>query len=134
MSGSAPSVGSFGRGLYLGLGVLFLVLAALGTVLPLLPTTPFVLLAAACFARSSPRLLAWLRRSPLFGPLLRDWERERGVRLHVKVVAIATVALVVGASLAFGGLSRPLRIALVLLSAVGIGVVLRLRTVRDPSA
>lgn len=133
MSGSRLSA-RFGRGLFLALGVLFLVLATLGTVLPLLPTTPFLLLAAACLARSSPRLLAWLRRSPLFGPLLRDWERDRGVRLHVKVVAVTTVVLVVGASLAFGDLSRPLQIALVLLSAVGIAVVLRLRTVRDPGA
>jgi uncharacterized membrane protein YbaN (DUF454 family) len=125
-------VWSFGRGLYLGLAVLFLLLATLGAVLPLLPTTPFVLLASACFARSSPSLQAWLRRSPLFGPLLRDWERDRGVRLHVKVVAIATVVLVVGASLAFGELSRALHVALVVLSAIGIVVVLCLRTVRDP--
>ena len=58
-------------------GILFVVLGAIGAVLPLLPTTPFVLVAAWCFARSSPRLHRWLLESRLFGPMLRDWEENR---------------------------------------------------------
>lgn len=119
------------RWLWLCLGVLFVALAVLGAFLPLLPTTPFVLLASACFARSSPRLQAWLRRSRLFGPLLTDWERHRGVRSHVKVVAVSSIVLAVSASLLFGGLSAALRIVLLALGALGIAVVLRLRTIRD---
>jgi uncharacterized membrane protein YbaN (DUF454 family) len=117
--------------LWLVLGVLFVALAALGVALPLLPTTPFVLLASWCFARSSPRLQAWLRRSPLFGPLLRDWERDHGVRLHVKISAVAIVVLVVGGGLWLGDLPTWARVALVVLAVIGITVVLRLRTV-DP--
>jgi uncharacterized membrane protein YbaN (DUF454 family) len=119
------------RPLWLVLGVLFVALAALGVVLPLLPTTPFVLLASWCFARSSPRLQKWLRRSPLFGPLLRDWERDHGVRLHIKISAVAIVVLVVGASLLLGDIPAWARVVLVVLAAIGIAVVLRLRTV-DP--
>jgi len=117
------------RWLYLCLGVLFVALAVLGAFLPLLPTTPFVLLASGCFVRSSPRLAAWLRRSRLFGPLLTDWEQHRGVRLHVKVTAVTMIVLAATASLVFGALSPALRIVLLVLAAVGIAVVLRLRTI-----
>ncbi len=117
------------RWLHLSLGCCFLALAVLGAILPLLPTTPFVLLASASFARSSPRLRAWLHGSKLFGPLLADWERERGVRLHVKVTAVATIAVVVVVTLVLDALVGLLRWLLVLLALVGIVVVLKLRTV-----
>lgn len=119
------------RALYLALGALCFALAVLGVALPVLPTTPFLLLTSWCLVRSSPRLNEALRRSPLFGPLLRDWEDRRGVRVHVKVTAVATIAIAVAASFFSGGLSTPLRVVLVLLGFVGATVVLRLRTVRD---
>jgi len=80
------------RTLLLTAGLAALVLAVAGMVLPLLPTTPFLLLAAACFARSSQRMHRWLLGSPAFGPILRDWEERGAVRLRVKIVA--TVLLV----------------------------------------
>ena len=65
------------RLLYLGFGFASLALGAAGIVLPLLPTVPFMLLAAFCFARSSPRMEAWIVGHPRFGPHIRAW-RERG--------------------------------------------------------
>src|SRR5688500_7861936 len=65
------------RLLYLGLGFASVGLGALGVLLPLLPTVPFMLLAAFFFARSSPRLEAWIVGHPRFGPHVRAW-RERG--------------------------------------------------------
>jgi hypothetical protein len=65
------------RLLYLGLGFASVALGAAGILLPLLPTVPFMLLAAFFFARSSPRLEAWLVDHPRFGPHIRAW-RERG--------------------------------------------------------
>lgn len=62
-------------------------LAVVGLMLPLLPTTPFVLLAAACFARSSVKLHGWLLAHGVFGPILRDWERFGAIRRRVKILA-----------------------------------------------
>lgn len=119
------------RPLLLALAGFSFALAVLGVFLPVLPTTPFLLLTSACLVRSSPRLNEKLRRSPLFGPLLRDWEEHRGVRLHVKVTAVSLIALVVGWSLFFRELSIPLQVLLCSLAALGAYVVLRLKTVRD---
>lgn len=119
------------RYVLLALAALFFVLAVLGAFLPVLPATPFLLLTSWCLVRASPRLNEKLRRSPLFGPLLRDWEAYHGVRLHVKVTALSVLALAVTGSLVFGNLTTWLRVVLVVLAAVGAAVILRLRTVRD---
>lgn len=71
------------------LGGIFLVLAVLGVFLPLLPTTPFLLLASACFARSSTKLHNWLRNHGSFGRYLRDYEDGHGIPLRAKVIAMA---------------------------------------------
>jgi uncharacterized membrane protein YbaN (DUF454 family) len=114
----------------LTLGGLFLGLAILGAFLPLLPTTPFLLLASFFFVRSSPRMADWLERSPLFGPLLSDWRQQRGVRLHVKLTAVGAIAAVVGWSLYDDRLQPGLKWLLCVLAGIGLFVVLRLKTVR----
>jgi len=111
------------------LAALFFALAVLGAFLPILPTTPFLLLTSWCLVRSSPRLHAALHRSALFGPLLADWERHRGVRAHVKAAAVGAIALAVGGGLWLGDLGTAGSVALVALAAVGLTVVLRLPTV-----
>ena len=120
------------RGAYVCVGCLFVALAGLGAALPVLPTTPFLLVASACFVRSSPALNQRLLRSRLFGPLLRDWQQHRGVRLHVKVTAVTVMLGTVAASILFGELSLPLLMLLILLALIGLVVVLRLPLVRDP--
>lgn len=76
---------------YLTLGWLAIVLGTLGIVLPLLPTTPFVLLAAWCFSRSSPRFHHWLLwRSP-FGRYLRHWQQHRAMPPGAKARAIGLI-------------------------------------------
>ena len=69
-------------------GVLAVVLGVIGIVVPLLPTTPFLLLAAACFARGSQRMHGWLLNNRVFGKFLSDYEQGRGIPVRAKVVAL----------------------------------------------
>ncbi|GAB3384180.1 YbaN family protein [Azotobacter armeniacus] len=69
-------------------GLLSLALGVIGIFLPLLPTTPFLLLAAACFMRSSRRFYLWLVGHPYLGPWIRDYLDGRGIPLKVKVYAV----------------------------------------------
>jgi uncharacterized membrane protein YbaN (DUF454 family) len=119
------------RVIFLVLGLFFVALGGLGAALPVLPTTPFLLLASACFVRSSPVLHRWLLRSRLFGPLLRDWQQRRGIRLHVKLTAVTVLFTVVAASVVWGNLPWYLLVALIGLALVGLIVVLRLPVITD---
>ncbi len=80
-------------------GWLSVALAVLGVVLPLLPTTPFVLLAGWCFARSSPRFHHWLLYRSWFGSYLRHWQQYRAMPPGAKPRAIALVAVTFAISL-----------------------------------
>ena len=77
------------RRLYLVLGLAFMALGFVGVFLPLLPTTPFLILAAACFARSSPRLENWLLDHPRFGPMLCDWRARGAIPWKAKLMSLA---------------------------------------------
>lgn len=99
-----------------------------GIVLPVLPTTPFMLLAAACFARSSARFHHWLLTHPLFGATVREWELYRSVRRRTKRIAILSMAATLAVSIVFFVEYRPLQIALAL-----FGVVLAVYLQRLPS-
>lgn len=112
-------------------GFFFVGLATLGVILPVLPTTPFLLLASGFFLKSSPASNQWLLRSRIFGPFLRDWQERKGVRLSVKVTAIAMILIVVTVSIFSGKLSQPLLITLLVLAAIGLIVVIKLPLVRD---
>ena len=84
----SPSRSAAARFLYKALGLAMVGLAVAGVFLPLLPTTPFLIVAAWAFARSSPRLDAWLRGHRLLGPLLRDWEERGVIPLYAKALAV----------------------------------------------
>ena len=114
------------KALLIGVGGLALGLGLLGVVLPGLPTTPFVLLAAACFAKASPRLYRRIVGNPLLGPMVRDWEAHRSLPVKVKLIAIGSMTLMVGLSVwHFAG--RPgLQAALVVLGVIGAVVVGRI--------
>ena len=99
-------------------GVVSLTLGGIGVFLPLLPTTPFVLLAAGCFAGSSPAMHRWLCRSRFFGEYIENYRTNAGVSKSVKVRAI--VFLWAGLALSAAAVHKP--IVRIILAVVGICV------------
>jgi uncharacterized membrane protein YbaN (DUF454 family) len=117
----------------LALGTVFLGLGLLGVVLPGLPTTPFVLLAAACYVRSSRRLYAWLVGHKVFGKLIRDFQEQRAIPKAAKIASVATMTVMVTISALF--LLKPLwtKLLVAALGAAGALVVLLFPTARPRS-
>ena len=120
------------RTLYKPLGFAFLLLGLLGIPLPVLPSTPFILLAAWFFARSSEKWHSWLLSSELFGPMIRDWDDNRCISCRTKVVAILAMMIAGGASVAFALEDTWLRIGTLLLMAIGGATVLSIKTCARP--
>ncbi len=123
---SVPTVTGVKKVLYLGLAALFFVLGALGVALPVLPTTPFLLLTSYFLIRTSPRLNRVLLQSPVLGQVLKEWQQAGGVRLSVKIQAISIVLTIILVTLIFSTLSITLKTVLVVLACIGILVVIRL--------
>lgn len=114
-----PALSPLLRGLLTAAGFLCVALGVIGIFLPLLPTTPFLLLAAACFARSSPRFHAWLLSNRTFGPLIHQWEKNRTIPRKTKWVAIGLMSATLGTSIVF--FVQPLWLK-ALLSLLGLGL------------
>ncbi len=108
-------------------GFLFVALGAVGVFLPLLPTTPFLLLAAACFARSSERFYRWLLGNRWFGAYVRDYREGRGVPVRVKIFTLALMWGAILLSVAFAVSNLFVRIILVVIAA---GVTLHIVSIR----
>lgn len=79
--------------MFLVAGFLLVGLAALGIFLPLLPTTPLLLLAAGCFANSSEKWHRWLVEHNVFGPIIHNWHEHRCIPRRAKIIAIASILL-----------------------------------------
>lgn len=112
------------RAALLAAGWLSLGLGILGIFLPLLPTTPFLLLSAICFSKASPRLHAWLLAHPKFGPVIVDWQTRRVIPLKAKILATVLMAPTVLAATVFGeGRPVAVRAGLLVLAAGVMGFV-----------
>ncbi len=107
------------KGFLVCAGSLFVGLGIMGVVLPLLPTTPFLLLAAACYAHSSERFYVWLLTNRVFGQYLRDWRENRGIPLMTKIWIIAVMLCTMAVTAIF---FVPLLPVQVILMAIAVGV------------
>ncbi|QYY33305.1 MULTISPECIES: YbaN family protein [Cupriavidus] len=114
--------------MWVTLGALSLLLGIIGIFLPVLPTTPFVLLAAACFARGSERFHGWLLEHPRFGPLVSDWQRHHSIPLRAKCLALVMMWTSMSAT-AWLMRARPLASAALIACAAAVSIwMLRLPT------
>jgi uncharacterized membrane protein YbaN (DUF454 family) len=105
---------------WIGLGWLFVILGVVGIVLPLLPTTPFLLVAAICFSRGSQRMHDWLINHPTLGPPIVNWQTNRTITRKIKVVALLSMAGLFGISLLLGINEKVLFLQGPVLSVVGV--------------
>ncbi len=123
--------GNLVRAILLVLGTLFLATGTLGIFLPLLPTTPFFLLAAACFARSSKRFYRWLLYNRLFGSYIRNYREGKGIAIRVKIFTLALLWGTITYSAFFVVDALYLRIILLVI-AVGVTIhILKTRTLKQ---
>ena len=115
------------RWLFLVAGFLLVGLATLGIFLPLLPTTPLLLLAATCFANSSEKWHRWLTEHNIFGPIIRNWHEHRCIPLRAKIVAVASILVFGTYSIGFAIKNPYLQIPGAILLLIGLVYVLRIR-------
>lgn len=123
--------GRSARLLWLCIGCAALALGAIGVVVPLLPTTPLVLVAAFAFSKSSPRLRLWLVRHHIFGQLIIDWETHGAIALRHKILACAAMMLVLVASFLAGLSITILMVQLICMSAAAAYILTRPSVGRD---
>lgn len=106
------------RLIWAAIGALCLLLGGLGLVLPLLPTTPFILLAAFALARSSDRWHGWLLNHHVFGPMIADWRAHRAISVRARALSVLAMGAAFAGSVATGASGTVLIIqAVVLMSA-----------------
>jgi hypothetical protein len=120
------------RHLLLACGWIALALGVVGLFLPVLPTAPFVLLAAACFARSSERLHDWLIEHPVFGAHIESYLAGKGLHRRTKAIALATLWVSVGVSALLLVPFLIVDLALVLIATAVTVYLLRLPTCESP--
>lgn len=118
------------RVLLASIGILATALALIGLFVPLLPTTPLLLLAAACFMRSSDRLYRWLIGNRWFGPVIQSYRAHRAVPRRTKTVALILLWSVIGSSVLLAGSWWVRGLLLVIASLVTVHVA-RLRSTED---
>ena len=110
--------------MWVSLGSLFVGLGAIGVIVPGLPTTPFLILAAACYIRSSQRLYDWLISNKRFGPYLKDYREGKGIPRKAKRLAVVMIVVFVSFSVVFGIEDLTLKIVVGLLGLIGLLYVL----------
>ena len=111
----------------ISLGTFLLCIGVVGIFIPILPTTPFLLIAAALYARSSQKFYNWLMNNRLFGRYIRSYREGKGIPLKIKLITIALLWITIGISAVFATDILWLRI---LLGAIAVGVTTHIATIK----
>ena len=117
--------------LFLTFGTIFLGLGIIGVFVPVLPTTPFLLLSAACYVRSSNRLYSWLINHKLFGKFVRDFRESRSISLRNKIISLFSMTLMIALSAFLFVEALYLKLILLILGVVGFIVILSIPTLKS---
>lgn len=117
------SKNKFVRSLFFVAGTITLVLGAVGIVLPILPTTPFLLISLACYLRSSERMTHWMLNNKYFGTYIRNYKEGKGIPMKTKLFAITVLWITISIS-AF--VLVPILVVQIILLVVAVGVTLHL--------
>ncbi|GGJ90492.1 hypothetical protein GCM10007063_11320 [Lentibacillus kapialis] len=112
-------------------GTISLVLGVLGIVLPLLPTTPFLLLAAACYVRSSEKLYNWLITNKYFGSYIQNYRDGNGIPLRAKVIGVSTLWLAMSFTILFVVPLLPIKLLLAGIGAYFTWFILKQKTLQN---
>lgn len=121
--------------LLITIGLISIALGVLGALLPILPTTPFLILALACFANSSPRFHHRLLNNPWFGSALQQWEQNRSISRSSKIKALCLITLSFAASISVLQGRLHLQLGLLILGCILLGYIWRLKeSERIPAA
>jgi uncharacterized membrane protein YbaN (DUF454 family) len=115
------------RRLLIAAGTLCAGLGIIGVFVPILPTTPFLLLAAACYMRSSERFYQWLINNRIFGAYVRNYIEGRGMPIRIKVFTILLLWLTIGLSITFAVQNLVIRIILI---CIAVGVTVHIALIR----
>ncbi len=132
-SDTVVSHSKFIRGLLLTLGTIFAIVGLVGAFIPFLPTTPLLLLAAACYMHSSRRMYIWLMSNPIFGKFLRQYRSGLGITIKSKVIAIIFLWFSLSTSTIFL-IPKQMWWAQIIMLAIALGVtihILRIKTYID---
>ena len=116
---------------WVGLGTLFVVLGTIGIFLPLLPTTPFLLLATACYARGSKRLYGWLLSNRWFGNYIRNYREKKAIPFKIKILSISFLWVTIGYSTLFAVDIPLVRVILILIAITVTIHIIRIRTLKQ---
>lgn len=110
-------------------GTLTLAIGFIGVFLPVLPTTPFVILAAACFARSSKKVHRWIHQNRYFGQTVKTWEETGTISLRAKRVSVGMLNFSIISSMILIGRNNIYALVILALTAIGVtGFILRIPT------
>lgn len=113
------------------LGTISLGVGIVGIVVPGLPTTTFLLIAAACYVRSSPKLYSWLINHKVYGRFIRDYQLHKAISRKHKIISISSMWIMILASSIFFIKIFWVKVILILCGIIGTTVVLRIKTLRE---
>jgi len=117
--------------LWVGLGTFFVALGTIGIFLPLLPTTPFLLLAAGCYAGGSKKFYNWFLNNRWFGEYIRNYREKKGIPLKIKILSISFLWATIGYSIVFVVDILLIRVILAFIAIAVTIHIIRLRTLRQ---